>query len=193
MLSSYLRDDILHLFIHFRLGFPFDSVEAGIYDFSVSKENLGLLHRIIDRTMGGSLSFNQSESIDIYKLIMSTVGKLPENIWKTRSVDPRIFRGIDLMEQNIHQTRIENRELAEVGGMASNSYIRLFREQTGYSPKKYLQRMRVEQACTLLHHSNISIKEIASLCGFSDRYYFTKIFTRVMKISPAAYRKNSLQ
>ena len=191
--SAVRRGEILHLFIHFRLGFPFDSLEAGVYELPLSSELRGLVNRLVERTMEGSLMYNQSESIDIYKLIISTVGELPGNIWKTQSVDPRILRGIDMMEQNIHKTRIESRDLASQAGMANNSYARLFREQTGYSPGKYLQRMRVEQACSMLHHSGMTIKEIASLCGFSDRYYFTKIFTRIMKISPAAYRKNSLQ
>ena len=120
------------------------------------------------------------------------IGQLPETILKRLSIDLRILNGIDLMEQNLHKTRIENKLLAGQANMAVNSYARLFKEQTGYSPKKYLLRMRVEQACTLLHHSDMNIKEIASLCGFSDRYYFTKTFSRLMKISPAAYRRNSM-
>ena len=186
------RGDILHLFIHFRLGFPFDSVEAGIYEIQASSENQRLIQNIICQLIDGAYSFDPSQSLQVYSLILSAAGFLPADIWKDQMIDRRILKGIDLMEQNIHKTRIESQDLASLAGMANNSYIRLFREQTGYSPKKYLQRMRVEQACTLLHHSGLSIKEIAALCGFSDRYYFTKIFTRVMKMSPGAYRRNSL-
>jgi transcriptional regulator GlxA family with amidase domain len=159
----------------------------------LNSEQLSLVGKVVDHLLTGDSSFGQSSSLHMYSLLMSALGMLPGDVWMKRMTDSRVLKGIDLMEQHIHQTRIENRELAEAGGMAVNSYSRLFREQTGFSPKKYLLRMRVEQACTLLHHSNRSIKEIAALCGFSDRYYFTKIFTRMMKISPAAYRKNCLQ
>jgi AraC-like DNA-binding protein len=50
----------------------------------------------------------------------------------------------------------------------------------------------VEKACNLLHHSDLSIDQIASACGFSDRYYFTRVFSKTMAASPGAYRKNSI-
>jgi transcriptional regulator GlxA family with amidase domain len=51
--------------------------------------------------------------------------------------------------------------------------------------------MRVEKACNLLHHSELNIEQVAAACGFSDRYYFTRIFTQTMEIAPGAYKKNS--
>jgi transcriptional regulator GlxA family with amidase domain len=76
--------------------------------------------------------------------------------------------------------------------MSVNAFARLFKEQTAYSPRKYLVRMRVEKACNLLHHSELSIEQIAAACGFADRYYFTRVFTQNMHTSPGAYRKNSV-
>ncbi len=96
------------------------------------------------------------------------------------------------MEKNITEIEIANSTLAEIGGMSVNAYARIFKEQTGTSPRKYLMRMRVEKACNMLHHSDLSIDQIASACGFSDRYYFTRIFTRTMNVSPGVYRRNGV-
>ncbi|TFH25996.1 MAG: AraC family transcriptional regulator [Bacteroidia bacterium] len=87
---------------------------------------------------------------------------------------------------------ISNGQLAETGGMSLNTYARLFKEQKGYSPHKYLLRMRVEKYCNLLHHSWLSIEQVASACGFSDRYYSTGVFSRTMLASPGEYRRNSV-
>jgi len=76
--------------------------------------------------------------------------------------------------------------------MSANSFARLFKNQTGLSPQKYLTKARIENSCSMLHHSPLSINEIAEICGFSDRYYFTKVFNSVMKVPPAQYRKQLL-
>ena len=96
------------------------------------------------------------------------------------------------MERYIREVEISNATLANEGGMSVNAYARLFKDQTGFSPRKYLSRMRVEKACNLLHHSELTIEQIAAACGFADRYYFTRVFTQTMHTSPGAYRKNSV-
>ncbi len=96
------------------------------------------------------------------------------------------------MEQNIRETEISNSQLAETVGMSVNAYAHLFKEQTAYPPRKYLLRMQVEKACNLLNHSEYSIDQFASSCGFTDRYYFTRVFSKTMEASPDEYKKNRI-
>ena len=142
--------------------------------------------------MSGQVKFEQTGSLELYSLLFSLLHQLPSSAWKNRKLDLRVLQGIRYMEQNIRSTEISNGQLAFIGGMSVNAYARLFKEQTGYSPRKYLLRMRVEKSCNLLHHSDLSIEQIASACGFSDRYYFTRVFSRTMLASPGAYRRNSV-
>jgi len=65
-------------------------------------------------------------------------------------------------------------------------------QQTGRTPQDFIRKKRVENASRLLYHSDQSIKQISAECGFNDRYYFTRVFSREMGISPARYRKNLL-
>ena len=183
---------VLHMFIHFTLGYPYDTITPDIFVFDISPEQFNLVLSITRQLIAGQVRFEQAGSLDLYSLLFSLLHHLPATIWKNQNLDSRILMGIRHMEQHIREAEISNKLLAELGGMSVNAYARLFKEQTSYSPRKYLIRMRVEKACNMLHHSELSIDQIASACGFSDRYYFTRIFTRTMKISPGAYRKNSL-
>ena len=79
--------------------------------------------------------------------------------------------------------------LARDAGMKIDAFIRLFRERTGLTPAMYARERRIEVACLLLYHSAKSIEEVASTCGFCDRYHFTHAFIRSRKTSPAAFRK----
>lgn len=65
----------------------------------------------------------------------------------------------------------------------------VFKRHTGQTLISYINRMRIEIAKTILYNPEIHIKEIASLCGFSDEKYFMKTFKRYMGITPMEYRK----
>lgn len=80
-------------------------------------------------------------------------------------------------------------ELAAAAGLSVTHFTAIFREQTGYPPLDYLIRMRIRRAAHLLMTSHATVGEIAAASGFSDAYYFTRRFTKVMGCSPRAFRK----
>ncbi len=182
---------VLHMFIHFTLGYPFDNISPDIFVFDITPFHEEHIASITGQLMAGQVKFEQNGSLELYSLLFSLLHHLPGNSWNSRKLDHRIITGIRHMEKNIREIKISNQTLANLGGMSVNAWARLFKEQTGHSPRKYLVRMRVEKACNLLHHSGLSIEQIASDCGFSDRYYFTRIFSRTMNVSPGVYRKSS--
>lgn len=183
---------VLHMFIHFTLGYPYDAISPDIFVFDITGYQKRLIHSITNQLIEGKVMFEQAGSLELYSLIFSMVQQIPADAWRNRILDTRVVKGIRHMEKNLREIRINNSTLAEIGGMSVNAYARLFKVQTGYSPRKYLLRMRTEKACNLLHHSDMTIDQVASACGFSDRYYFTRIFTRTMNVSPGLYRKNGV-
>jgi len=183
---------VLHLFIHFTLGYPFDTISPDIFVFDMNKDQKRLIRSITDQLIDGRVMFELAGSLELYSLLFSLLHQIPGDAWRNRILDSRVINGIRHMEKNIRQIEISNKMLAEKGGMSVNAYARLFKEQTGYSPRKYLLRMRIEKACNQLHHSDLTIDQIASACGFSDRYYFTRIFSRTMHVSPGMYRRNGV-
>ena len=163
-----------------------------IFVFDITPLQHKLVLSITRQLIAGQVKFEQAGSLELYSLLFSLLHQLPSNTWKSQNQDSRILQGIRYMERHIRETEISNSLLAALGGMSVNAYARLFKEQTSFSPRKYLVRMRVEKACNMLHHSELSIEQIAASCGFSDRYYFTRVFTQNMFTSPGAYRKNSV-
>lgn len=73
--------------------------------------------------------------------------------------------------------------------MLSVDYIRHeFKKHYGVSPIQYLINKRIEYAKHLLNTSNVSIKQIAYLCGFENEYYFSRIFKKIVGLSPTEQR-----
>lgn len=83
--------------------------------------------------------------------------------------------------------------------IAQNMYLspvyisKIFKEETGESPINYLIKIRLEKAKEILLQSNSnSIKEVATLVGYEDAYYFSKLFKKYYGVSPLNYKKRTL-
>jgi len=57
---------------------------------------------------------------------------------------------------------LSNAALAKTAGMHRNAFMKTFREFTGYSPRQYLLRLRLEEAVHLLWYATIRICDPAS-------------------------------
>ncbi|MBA6413490.1 AraC family transcriptional regulator [Parahaliea sp. F7430] len=101
--------------------------------------------------------------------------------------------GLDLetlrayMQENIHHS-LELDDLAAVAHLSKYHFSKRYRALTGYSPIKHFLHMKIEYACQLLDSSELSVKSIAATIGYDDPLYFSRLFRKVMGLSPRAYR-----
>ena len=70
-------------------------------------------------------------------------------------------------------------------------FIRCFRAYTGYPPRQYLIRLKVNRARELLSYSSYNISEIARLVGYDNPLYFSRVFSQNMGCSPSEYRSGA--
>jgi transcriptional regulator GlxA family with amidase domain len=82
-----------------------------------------------------------------------------------------------------------NAELAQLCQMSEGYFNHLFKDCIGQTPGEYIREKRVKLAAQRLLFTTESIEQIAVSTGFGSRFYLTRIFTRSMGLSPAAYRK----
>ena len=80
-------------------------------------------------------------------------------------------------------------DLANECGLSLSSFERNFKKSFHLTPIQYLNRYRIQEACTALSQTNTPISAIAMDCGFYDQSHFTRSFIRVLHTTPAAYRK----
>jgi len=90
--------------------------------------------------------------------------------------------------QQYPQQQYDMSELARSFSLTTDHFIRIFKQERGITPYAYLQRCRLETAKTLLRMSTLSITDIASSCGFSDIYNFSRFFQSKTGVSPRKFR-----
>ena len=80
-------------------------------------------------------------------------------------------------------------ELAKACEISVGHFVRAFRKTTGLTPHRWLTERRIDKAKAALKMTRLPISEIAVNCGFSDQSHFTRVFSQVVGISPAAWRR----
>jgi AraC-like DNA-binding protein len=100
----------------------------------------------------------------------------------------RLRKVVERMHQEPSAT-IPSTELARMAGLSVSQFDRRFQSAFGMSPRNYLLRVRVEDACRRLARSDEKIVVIAQECGFYDHAHFARSFRKLMGVSPAAYRQ----
>jgi AraC family transcriptional regulator len=81
-------------------------------------------------------------------------------------------------------------ELAAAARVSPSYLSRVFRERYGCRPGAALELVRLSRARTMLARSNLTVAEVARVCGFADPLYFSRRFRAAHGIAPTAYRNN---
>jgi len=68
-------------------------------------------------------------------------------------------------------------------------FSRSFKISTGATPHEWLQFRRIERAKELLAEGGAALCEIALRCGYSDQSHFTRMFARIVGITPGSWRR----
>jgi AraC family transcriptional regulator len=80
--------------------------------------------------------------------------------------------------------------LAKESGYSRVHFVRMFRAATGYSPHNYLLNLKLERARELLRNPSLSLIDIALDCGFASHSHMSRIFHRIVGVTPSAYRRS---
>ena len=94
------------------------------------------------------------------------------------------------MEENI-ETRLSLDEVADYLGYSVSHLSAMFKKAMGVSPINYFNQLKIKEACNLLRESNMKISQISHKVGISDSYYFSRLFSKTIGISPKEYRKTA--
>jgi AraC-like DNA-binding protein len=99
-----------------------------------------------------------------------------------------IARAEAFMLRNLHRA-MSRREVASAVNLSEPHLARIMRASTGRSLVQRLNEIRIGRAKALLIESPLSITQIAGEVGISSFSHFTKIFKRLVGVSPSDYRR----
>lgn len=113
-----------------------------------------------------------------------------EHIIKNEFLDRQIDEAATYFSTN-YSHNINIKEFASSKGMSVSWFIRNFKKYTGETPVQYLTSLRLTNAQMLLETTTYSINEIASIVGYDNPLYFSRLFHKQKGCSPSEYRTRS--
>lgn len=142
-----------------------------------------LLFRVLERnyTIGNFIYISQ-----VLSLILSEI-YFREKVDESSVQDRHVTMVIRYMYQHL----CENLTLEEISEevQLSKSYLNaVFKAQTGKSPVEFFIHLKMQEACKLLKSTDYYIYEVSSELGYTDQYYFSRIFKKVVGVSPKDYK-----
>lgn len=119
----------------------------------------------------------------VYRALQQVMTRLPAPPVR----DARLMDVIDLIEQRLADA-LTVADLADHCHLSTDHFARVFAQAMGQTPLQYITERRLAAAAQRLAFTDQSIDSIAEACGFTNRYYFSRVFARHMGLPPATFR-----
>ena len=102
----------------------------------------------------------------------------------------KIQHSVDYLLANYKNSNLSLKEIAEKSFMSEVYFRKIFKEEYGTSPQKYIIRLRIQNAAGLIATGYYSLAEVALMSGYEDYKYFSVEFKKAMGVSPSEYSYN---
>ncbi len=101
--------------------------------------------------------------------------------------DQRVAKSLALIHDHYcHSLTLE--EISSSVGISLFHFHRLFSQHVGVTPKQYILQKQIQVARWMLRSRRMPVSQIAELTGFASHGHFTSTFSRIVGMSPSAYR-----
>jgi AraC-like DNA-binding protein len=145
--------------------------------------------RLVERFIKGG---STSDAFRIHAMTMELVGltidSLPEESPQQARERERLLPALRLLD-----SRATNppslREIARTANLSPEHFHRLFYANFHTTPHRYVLGRRMAMANTLLSEGRLNVKEVAERCGYSDSFYFSRVFRQFFGASPGRVRR----
>ncbi|PWM75259.1 MAG: hypothetical protein DBX59_02185 [Bacillota bacterium] len=195
---SILNDFLGEIFLY--AGGDLEIIKAKLYEFTAflsrtaveAGAKLESLTNIVKKTASLML-----ENVDYNDLCLKTVEILDDYIDVVyacrgkRSASKHMAAAMRYIHEN-YEKEITLDALAKNVYVSAYYLSHLFREETGTTFSDYLSKVRIEKSKTFLKEG-MSVEDAAYKSGFNDGNYFIRIFKKYVGITPAKYKKTSVE
>lgn len=133
---------------------------------------------------------------ELFMILLKNIHENPPRISQKpvvnmqQTVDSSISPLIAYVHENfLSLTNLE--EIATTFYITPSHLCRTFKKLTGYTIIQYINILKIQRACDLLHNTDKSVTDIALDCGFNSTMYFCKMFKSFLNLTPSEYRTMS--
>ncbi|WP_070000916.1 helix-turn-helix domain-containing protein [Cellulosilyticum sp. I15G10I2] len=131
---------------------------------------------------------------ELYLWLTPMLERFMDLLFKNREIKYAdiIHKACMYIKEN-YMNKITLEDVAGIAKVTPNYLSKIFKESMGKTFTHYLNLIRIENSKKMLMHEDMTLEEIAIKSGFTDQSYFTKVFKKLMDISPKKYRQSYIR
>lgn len=115
--------------------------------------------------------------------------KIMNSVNEKKKFSPMVLLTIKYIEDNYYSNDLNINDIAERLEVTSSYMSKLLKKETGLSFIDYLTNIRIKKAMYIMEDPTIKIYDVAELVGYSNQYYFSRAFKKVIGVSPKEHRR----
>lgn len=123
----------------------------------------------------------------IHSDMLFTFAQKMKNLRKMLASSSYIRKAIEYINDHLHE-QIQMKSLSEYVGLSDKYLSSLFKKETKMTTFAYIEKARIQKACTLLRYTDMTYAEIADSLAFCSHSYFSSVFKRHCNMTPLQYR-----
>ncbi|MDQ0493878.1 AraC family transcriptional regulator [Paenibacillus brasilensis] len=144
-----------------------------------------LFHKLVDCWDGKLPGYELMSRTLLQQLGIAIFQSVRKQQW-SGSNSRKMEKIIQYMHQHV-SSKITLTELSEMVQLSPTYLSRTFKDTTGYAVIEFFNKIKIDKAKELLIEGDKKVKEVAQALGFTDEFYFSRLFKRMEGISPSEY------
>jgi transcriptional regulator GlxA family with amidase domain len=164
-------------------------IDGSVWTSAGMTAGIDLALAMVEKDLGAEVARQVARSLVVYHRRAGGQSQFSA-LLELEPKSDRIQHAMDFAKQNLRNA-LSVEELAGVAALSPRQFSRAFRAETGQSPAKAVEHLRVEAARLLMEQGRLSMDTIADETGFTDRERMRRAFLRVFGQPPQTMRRNS--
>lgn len=157
------------------------------YNIGVKSEYINIFDKIIKELQVRRDHFFELSNLYALELLSLMSRHMSEASLSIHVTNEQIQNVIELINKNSSEQQ-SVKDYAKLCNMSTCWFIHCFKAYTGMTPQQYITDIRITKAKELLSDSSFNITEIASIVGYDNPFYFSRIFKKNTNLSPRDYK-----
>lgn len=171
--------------------------------FRVLEINLRQIMRVVVKSMNTSGTLDADDIVSGILLEASTTETVKSNViaeverivtarMEENNADNAVLaEKIRKYIESNYREKISLQILSANFGLTDSNLCKVFKKYKNQTPIDYLMHIRIEKAKEFMkEYPDIIVKDIAEMTGFSDQYYFSRIFKAITNQTPSEYKSS---
>ncbi|SDH21700.1 GlxA family transcriptional regulator [Chitinophaga filiformis] len=162
--------------------------DGNIYTSAGVTTGMDMALALVEEDMGRSFALNIARQMVLFLKRPGNQSQYSTMLEAQETDYEPVKTALAWLHKHLHED-ITVERLAQQAAMSPRNFARMFVQELKITPARYVEKLRLEQACRSLTEKKLTQDEIAVQTGFGNAENMRKVFLRTMEVTPSQYRK----